>query len=178
MNLKSGGSDQSIASDLFFFQITYLVIYWLIYLLSWVIIPVAQEYERAGDFTPKDRLKRAIKTNLYIYLIFLILGIVFILYLVIKQELTGKKLVAFLIALSNAWGLFIIIFLLGYGLVAVPKNLLKKSDYKNRVHYLEFCAADTKDSLDERKVDLINCAHVIYYKLIKYSLFVIILYRK
>jgi hypothetical protein len=65
------------------------VIYWLIYVLSWVVIPVAQEYEKAGDFTPKARFKRAIRTNLYIYLIFLVLGVIFILYLVVKQQLTG-----------------------------------------------------------------------------------------
>ncbi len=70
---------------------------------------------------------------------------------------------AFLIALSNAWGIFLSIFLLGYGLVAVPKQILKQSDYKNRIQYLEFLAADTKDTLEERNIDLINCAHVRIY---------------
>jgi hypothetical protein len=64
-------------------------VYWLIYILSWVIIPVAQEYEKAGDFSGKARLKRAIRTNIYIYLIFLIGGIIFIMYLIVKQQLTG-----------------------------------------------------------------------------------------
>jgi hypothetical protein len=44
--------------------------------------------------------------------------------------------------------------------VAVPKNILKHSDYKTRIQYLEYCAADTKEILEERNIDLINCAHV------------------
>ena len=50
---------------------------------------MAQEYEKAGDFSGKARLKRAIRTNIYIYLIFLIGGIIFIMYLIVKQQLTG-----------------------------------------------------------------------------------------
>ena len=62
--------------------------------------------------------------------------------------------------MSNAWGIFLSIFLLGYGLVAVPKNILKHSDYKTRIKYLEYYAADTKEILEESNIDLINCAHV------------------
>jgi len=49
---------------------------------------------------------------------------------------------------------------MGYGLVAVPKDFLKASDYKTRIHYLEFSAADLKETLDERNIELIECAQV------------------
>ena len=147
-------------------------------MLSWVIIPIAQEYERAADFTSKDRLKRAIKTNVIFYVILLVIGLIFLLYLIIKQQLTGyntnieflkifsRKLLAFLIALSNAWGIFLIIFLLGYGLVALPKHIIQKSDYERRIKYLEFCAGDVKETIENRNGDLFACAQVlitIYY---------------
>jgi hypothetical protein len=159
-NIKTGGKDPEINQELFVYQVTYAVIYWAIYVLSWVIIPVAQEYERAGDFTPKARLKRAIRTNVIMYLIFLVVGVVFILYLIIKQQLTGYRLIYFLIALSNAWGIFLIIFMLGYGLVAVPKHIIQLSDYNTRVKYLEYCAGESKEHLEETNIDLINCAQV------------------
>ncbi len=69
-------------------------------------------------------------------------------------------MIAFLICLSNAWGLFVIIFLLGYGLVAVPKQILKLSDYETRIKYLEWRAGECKENLEERNIDLINCAQV------------------
>jgi hypothetical protein len=82
-------NDENLEEEKKYFTFLYFVIYWLIYLLSWIIIPVAQEYEKAGDFTTKDRLKRAIKTNVYLYLIFFLLGLAFIIYLIVKQQLTG-----------------------------------------------------------------------------------------
>lgn len=53
--------------------------------------------------------------------------------------------------------------MLGYGLVAVPKQMLKQSDYETRIKYLEFKAGECKENLEERNVDLINCAHVSYF---------------
>jgi hypothetical protein len=59
-----------------------------VYILSWVVIPIAQEYEGAGDFSSNMRLKRAIKNNLKFYLIFGVVGIVFVIYLMIKNKLS------------------------------------------------------------------------------------------
>jgi hypothetical protein len=84
-----GENTEETEKEIFIFKIIYQVVYWTIFLLSWIIIPLAQEYERAGDFTTKERLKRAIKTNFYTYLIYVVLGCAFIIYLVVKQKLTG-----------------------------------------------------------------------------------------
>jgi hypothetical protein len=54
----------------------------------------------------------------------------------------------------------LIIFLLGYGLVALPKHIIQKSDYKRRAKYLEFCAGDIKETLENRNGDLFACAQV------------------
>ncbi len=89
LNVITGGKDEGTVRFLFVLEIIYFVIYWLIYLLSWVIIPIAQEYERAADFTSKDRLKRAVKTNIIFYVFLLVIGLIFVLYLIIKQQLTG-----------------------------------------------------------------------------------------
>jgi len=62
--------------------------------------------------------------------------------------------------LSNAWGIFLIIFLLGYGLVALPKHIIQKSDYERRIKYLEFCAGDIRENLEIRNSELFNCAQV------------------
>jgi hypothetical protein len=54
-----------------------------------VIIPLAQEYEAAGDFTAKEKMKRAIKRNVISYIVFGVVGVVFITYLIITKKLTG-----------------------------------------------------------------------------------------
>lgn len=67
----------------------YFLDYWIIYILSWVIVPVAQEYIVSTELTKKEKLKKAIKTNLLFYLIFLMIGILFIMYLIFNRQLTG-----------------------------------------------------------------------------------------
>jgi succinate dehydrogenase hydrophobic anchor subunit len=84
-------------------KLLWTILYWIIFFNSWLIIPIVQDYEKSGDFNSKDKLKRAIKTNVLFYVIMLTAGVIFILYLMIKKNLTGKNLIAFLVALSNAW---------------------------------------------------------------------------
>jgi hypothetical protein len=48
-----------------------------------------QEYERAGDFTPPEKLWRSVKNNLYFYLVFLVIGAVFLVYLEYESQLSG-----------------------------------------------------------------------------------------
>jgi hypothetical protein len=54
-----------------------------------------------------------------------------------------------LIACGNAWGIFLIIFLLGYGLVAVPKDVLKLADYETRILYLQWRASECREHIME-----------------------------
>lgn len=51
--------------------------------------------------------------------------------------------------------------MLGYGLVAVPRHVMRLSDYKTRIFYLEFMAGECKENLEERNIELINCAQKI-----------------
>lgn len=164
--MKQSANEGDFKQELFFFKVLYVVIYWTIFVLSWIVIPLAQEYEKAGDFTSGKRFKRAIRRNIIFYVIFIVLGVIFLTYLIVKKQLSGKHLIGFLMALSNAWGIFLIIFLLGYGLVAVPKHILKLSDYETRIKELEWQAGECYDSLMGSNEDLVACANV-FTKLIE-----------
>jgi hypothetical protein len=115
-------------------------------------------------------MKRAIRRNVISYIIFGVIGVVFITYLIITQKLTGynffnfsKHLLAFLVSLANAWGIFLIIFMLGYGLVAVPKEVLKLADYDNRLLYLQWRAAECKETLQDRNDEFKQYAQVRFF---------------
>jgi len=60
----------------------------------------------------------------------------------------------FLIAMSNSWGLFQIIIFLGYGVVALPKQLLKQGDlqaqYDNAMYRVMVC----EEHLQNAKIEL------------------------
>lgn len=59
-------------------------------------------------------------------------------------------------ALSNAWGTFLIIFLMGYGLVEIPKYLLNLTDFRNRIKYLEWKTKLNSDYINIRTNEFIE----------------------
>lgn len=61
------------------------VIYYSIFFLTWVLLPIVQEYESSGEFSVKSRIKMAIINNLIIYGIFAALGVLFMVYLIFKS---------------------------------------------------------------------------------------------
>lgn len=60
-------------------------------------------------------------------------------------------------SLANAWGTFLIIFLLGYGLVEIPKYLLNLTHYNERISFLEWKAKINTDYIEERQYELDSC---------------------
>lgn len=60
----------------------------------------------------------------------------------------------FLIAMSNAWGLFQIIIFLGYGVVTVPKHCLKMTDISKQYDYTMFRVTICEENLQNAKIEL------------------------
>ena len=58
-----------------------------------------------------------------------------------------------MISLANAWGLFLIIFLLGYGLVEIPKELFRLSNYETRQRYLEWSAGECQQNIIKKEFE-------------------------
>lgn len=63
-------------------------------------------YVKSGEFTVKTKLRWALFDNLKYYALLSIVGICFLIYLWWNNAFATLTLRGFLIALSNAWGLF------------------------------------------------------------------------
>lgn len=57
-------------------------------------------------------------------------------------------------AFSNAFGLFLCMIFLGYGLVEVPRNLWRKANYADYLRQCEGLAGTTKANLDKKRDEL------------------------
>jgi hypothetical protein len=101
-----------------------------------VILPIIQEFEMAGEFTFRAKLKTAIYRHVRVFIALGAIGSVLLIYLIIRGTLKINHLPALAMALSNCWGLFLIISLLGYGLVAIPRILWYKGDVEKWLFYL------------------------------------------
>lgn len=69
-------------------KLLWTIIYWVVYALSWLIIPIYQEYEAAGDFYFSSKLKRSLKRNAIFYFALSVFGSCFISYLIFSKKFT------------------------------------------------------------------------------------------
>ncbi|KAI3424225.1 hypothetical protein D9Q98_009581 [Chlorella vulgaris] len=104
------------------------VAYWYGFIVQMLVLPLHMEFTRRGEFGLKDRLLAAARYNLLYYALLLAVAVAGLLLLLFSGRLQPANVVGFCIASSNAYGLIAAIFLLGYGLVAVPRQLWNTSD--------------------------------------------------
>jgi hypothetical protein len=55
------------------------------------------------------------------------------------------NLMTFLKALANAWGITLVMLLLGYSVVTIPRSQWRTSNMEMQLNYLYFKAADIKE---------------------------------
>uniref|UniRef100_A0A1X7UMF4 Kinesin motor domain-containing protein n=3 Tax=Amphimedon queenslandica TaxID=400682 RepID=A0A1X7UMF4_AMPQE len=123
-------------------EVLWYLIYWLFFLLSWIILPLIQSYVLAGYFTVWKKLLRALIENAIFYISLLVIVVILFIYVVLVKKLIALTELPYIIATaSNTWGLIILAFLLGYGLVEVPRSLFNASRHNYTLNHCYFRAA-------------------------------------
>ncbi len=64
------------------------VVYWSVFGLSWVLIPLLQEYEDSGEFSACDRIKSGFFQFIKPAVVVLVIGTAFIIYISINRIIT------------------------------------------------------------------------------------------
>ncbi|CAH2107604.1 unnamed protein product [Euphydryas editha] len=133
------------------------IVYWTSQCLTWLIMPMMQSYSKAGDFTVKGKLKSALVDNAIYYGSYLFICGILLIYIALKPGvyLDGPKIKAIASSASNTWGLFLLILLLGYSLVEVPRNLWNNSkrNYTLTYTYFKIAKLSTDKCEAEETVD-------------------------
>lgn len=130
-------------------------IYWTSQILTWLILPIMQSYSMAGDFTTVDKLKSAVRANLIYYSSFGAIFIVLLIYVIFKSGLDFAGLKVIAISSSNTWGLFLLVVLLGYGLVELPRFIINLSRYSQLLsrQYFRVARLNAEKCEAEEKLD-------------------------
>ncbi|KAK3818784.1 MAG: LMBR1-like membrane protein-domain-containing protein [Benniella sp.] len=132
------------------------MIYWSSFVLTWAMIPLLQVYTQSGEFTVMKRLRHAIRYNIIYQLI---IGAVALLGLVYVWYYQGtSNLRAYIMALSNSWGLILVIVFMGYGMVDVPRRLWHKGDNARELRRLAFQASVVKDRRQDTEDEVLHVA--------------------
>ena len=108
--------------------------YWTAFVLVWLLFPMLGEWVQAGGFTWGRKLWICIRENLIFYSVMLCLGALGIGLIFIFPEIKGKKTTwpNFAIAMSNTYGLVLIMIFLSYGVVMIPKKYFGMKDLGQR----------------------------------------------
>ena len=138
-------------------KINYKIAYWIMFFLAWVIIPLLKSYESSGEFTKWEKIKYAIKSNLILYgVVSFICLILFIwAYFKLKKETISfffKNIYNF----NYIFGLSIMLLLLSYSLVKLPKFIYENINYQKTIQYYEYNAKNINDKLSVVKMDLVD----------------------
>lgn len=104
-------------------KFSYLILYWSVYILTWTIIPLLQEWENSGDLKSIDRMKRSLKVNGIFYFWMLVGGIVVLILLIVFNVAGDMGLITYLKCLATCWGIFLQMVMMGYGIVEIPRSL-------------------------------------------------------
>ena len=106
--------------------------YWITFNLTWFVLPLHQIYEDAGDFTVTGRLLTSLKENLIFYAVLLGVALLGVVGLTANGAMTLTGVTSFSIASATSFGIVAGIFLLGYGVVEVPRTIWRSANIQKR----------------------------------------------
>ncbi|XP_052775817.1 G-protein coupled receptor-associated protein LMBRD2-like isoform X2 [Mya arenaria] len=132
------------------------IVYWTSQFLTWLLLPMMQSYSRAGDFTVMGKLRSAILENMLYYGTYLLIFGICLIYVAARPDLhiDGEKLKVIGVTASNTWGLFLLVLLLGYGLVEVPRYVWNQSKHSYMLHRTYFKIAKQSTEKTEAEENL------------------------
>ena len=92
--------------------------------------------------------------HLRTFVMMIVVFVIFVIYLAATGNLSKSTLPVFLVVISNVWGLFLIMVLLGYGLTVIPRQLWNKGNLEGYLRYYQFMATELEDSKVESRYSL------------------------
>ncbi|KAI9737467.1 MAG: hypothetical protein M1834_009622 [Cirrosporium novae-zelandiae] len=134
--------------------VAWRITYWLTFALTWAILPLLGEYLDSGYRTPKDRLLYSLRQNGRYQLIVLTCAVTGLTYVLIQNGFHTASVKSLVMALSYCWGLVLAIYLMGHGLVAIPRRLLRNSSVSRRLKRIQAHAPRLHDKLMDSIAEL------------------------
>ncbi|KAG9248281.1 LMBR1-like membrane protein-domain-containing protein [Calycina marina] len=134
--------------------VSWRISYWLTFALTWFILPILAEYTDAGYRDPKARFMFSLRQNAQYQAFILASAIAGGIYVFIYAGFNLNSIKSLVMALAYSWGLVLAIYLMGHGLVAMPRLLLRNSSISGRLKRIQGNAAKVHDKMEDAIVNL------------------------
>ncbi|CAI7652297.1 unnamed protein product [Penicillium pancosmium] len=132
------------------------IAYWLIFVLTWAILPLLAEYVDSGYREPKARIMYSLRSNARYQLTVLGCATIGLIYVIISIGFDFRSIKGFIMAAAYVWGLVLAIYLMGHGLVAIPRNLFRNANVSGRLRRIQAHAPKVHDRLMDAVNELEN----------------------
>ncbi|KLU83985.1 LMBR1 domain-containing protein [Magnaporthiopsis poae ATCC 64411] len=134
--------------------VSWRICYWLTFVLTWFILPILGEYSDAGHRDPKDKVMYSLRENAQYYAMVLAASVLGLVYLIFSYGIDLRGLKGLVMALAYCWGLVLAIYLMGHGLVSIPRSLLRGASVSNRLRRLHARAPRLYERMEEAEAEL------------------------
>ncbi|KAF2092200.1 hypothetical protein K490DRAFT_70844 [Saccharata proteae CBS 121410] len=121
--------------------------YWLTFGLTWAILPLLGEYSDAGYLSPRSRFYYSLRSNGKYWMIVGGSSILGAVYFFMTSGFHMSTLKSLVMALAYAWGLILAIYLMGHGLVALPRRLWREASISGRLRGIQEHAPKVHEKL-------------------------------
>ncbi|PTB46479.1 uncharacterized protein TrAFT101_004066 [Trichoderma asperellum] len=125
------------------------ITYWLTFCLTWFILPILAEYSDTGYREPWDRFMYSLRANAQFYAMVLGASFVGLIYIFVSYEFSFTALKALIMALAYCWGLVLAIYLMGHGLVSIPRQLLRSGSISGKLRSLQIKAPRVYEKMED-----------------------------
>ncbi|KAL4874462.1 LMBR1-like membrane protein-domain-containing protein [Aspergillus karnatakaensis] len=149
---RDGGGPKAIWLPERLLLVSWRITYWLIFALTWVILPTLGEYIDSGHRDTRARIQYSIRSNARYQMIVLGCATLGLIYISIQNGFEFSTIKALAMALAYVWGLVLAIYLMGHGLVSIPRTLFRNASVSGRLRRLQAQAP----LLHDRLMDAIN----------------------
>ncbi|KAH8815609.1 LMBR1-like membrane protein-domain-containing protein [Xylogone sp. PMI_703] len=129
--------------------VSWRISYWLTFALGWFILPILAEYADAGYRDPSSRLRYALRANAQYYAIVFGVSIAGGIYFLVSSGLSFTSLKGVVMALAYCWALVLAIYLMGHGLVAIPRSFFRNASLSGRLRRIQTKAVKIHDKMED-----------------------------
>ena len=118
------------------------------------ILPILGEYSDSGYREPKDRILYSLRENAQYHLIVFGCGILGLIYVFVSYGVSFGSLKGLVMALAYCWGLALAIYLMGHGLVTIPRRLFRDASVSGRLRRIQARAPALYEKLEDAEMAL------------------------
>ncbi len=118
------------------------------------ILPILAEYSDSGHREPKAKLLDSLRANAQYYAIVFGSGALGLIYVLISYRQFFTSLKGTVMALAYCWGLILVIYLMGHGLVSIPRRLFRNANISDRLRRIQSQAPKVYEKMDDAEMDL------------------------